>query len=61
MHMPPQMDALVKAVAQAQPHTVVVLCNGSPVEMPWVGDVPAILEMYLGGQVRRPGEEMLSA
>jgi beta-glucosidase len=27
-----------------------VLSNGAPVEMPWVKDVPAILEGYLGGQ-----------
>lgn len=31
---------------------VVVLHNGSPVEMPWVHSVHAILEMYLGGQHR---------
>jgi beta-glucosidase len=29
---------------------VVVLHNGSPVEMPWLDKVPAVLEMYLGGQ-----------
>ena len=50
MDMPPQMDALVAAVAAAQPKTVVVLCNGSPVTMPWLNDTAAVLEMYLGGQ-----------
>lgn len=29
---------------------VLVLSNGSPVEMPWANDVDAILEAYLGGQ-----------
>ena len=32
------------------PRLVVVLLNGSPVEMPWVGRVPAVLAMGLGGQ-----------
>ena len=29
---------------------LVVLHNGSPVEMPWIGKVRAVLEAYLGGQ-----------
>jgi beta-glucosidase len=37
-------------VAEANPNTVVVLHNGSPVEMPWAKDVKGILEAYLGGQ-----------
>ena len=41
---------LIERVAEAQPNTVVVLHNGSPVEMPWVGKVKAVLEAYLGGQ-----------
>jgi beta-glucosidase len=32
-----------------------VLSNGSPVEMPWVNDVAAILEGYLGGQAGAGG------
>ncbi len=50
MRMPKNQDRLIAAVTKAQPKTVVVLHNGSPVEMPWVNDVGAILEMYLGGQ-----------
>ena len=45
-----QVDRLILAVAAAQPNVVVVLCNGAPVEMPWVDDVRSVLEMYLGGQ-----------
>ena len=26
-----------------------VLHNGSAIEMPWVNDVPAVLELYLAG------------
>ena len=50
MKMPPAHDALIKALSAAHPRVVVVLSNGSPVEMPWAQDVPAILEGYLGGQ-----------
>lgn len=50
MAMPACQNALIAAVAAAQPNTVVVLHNGSPVECPWAGDVAAILELYLGGQ-----------
>jgi beta-glucosidase len=50
MRMPDCQNALIAAVAEAQPNTVVVLHNGSPVEMPWLDKVPAVLEMYLGGQ-----------
>ena len=41
---------LVKAVAAANPNTVVVLSGGAPVEMPWEPKVKAILNAYLGGE-----------
>jgi beta-glucosidase len=50
MRLPECQLELLKAVRKAQPRVVVVLHNGSPVEMPWADDVPAILEAYLGGQ-----------
>ncbi|WP_159989427.1 MULTISPECIES: beta-glucosidase [Rathayibacter] len=50
MQLPPAHNELVAAVMAANPQTVVVLMNGSPVEMPWRDEVPAILEAYLGGQ-----------
>ena len=44
-------DALVEAVAEANPRTVVVLKSGGPVLMPWNEKVPAILEAwYPGGE-----------
>ncbi|GHG25230.1 MULTISPECIES: glycoside hydrolase family 3 C-terminal domain-containing protein [Amycolatopsis] len=43
-------DALVAAVAEANPHTVVVVKSGGPVLMPWVSRVPAILEAWYPGQ-----------
>ncbi len=45
-----EQDALVQAVAAANPRTVVVLNNGGPVAMPWVEQVPAIVEAWLPGQ-----------
>lgn len=50
MRMPECQNRVIEAVASANPNTVVVLHNGSPVEMPWIGKVKAVLETYLGGQ-----------
>lgn len=50
MRLPECQNKLIEAVAQANPNTVVVLHNGSPVEMPWLPRVKAVLEAYLGGQ-----------
>lgn len=50
MRMPDCQNELISKVAAVQPNTVVVLHNGSPVEMPWVNEVKGIVEAYLGGQ-----------
>ena len=50
MDLPPGQDALIAAVAAANPRTVVVNQSGSPVSMPWADDVPAILQAWYGGQ-----------
>ena len=50
MRLPDCQNRLIETVAAANPDTVVVLHNGSPVEMPWIGKVKAVLEAYLGGQ-----------
>lgn len=42
-------DALVAAVAAANPKTVVVVESGGAVFMPWAGQVPAILEAFYPG------------
>lgn len=44
MRMPDCQNRLIEAVAEVNPNTVVVLHNGSPVEMPWIGKVKAVLE-----------------
>jgi beta-glucosidase len=43
-------DQLVEAVAAANPHTVVVVKSGNPVLMPWLTDVPAVLEAWYPGE-----------
>ena len=49
LSMPENQNHLIAAVAAVQPNTVVVLHNGSAVEMPWINHVPAVLELYLAG------------
>lgn len=48
--IPDNQVALIEAIAAKQPNVVVVLSNGAPIEMPWLGSVKAVLEAYLGGQ-----------
>jgi beta-glucosidase len=43
-------DALVAAVAAANPHTIVVLENGGAQVMPWLSSVSAVLEAWYPGQ-----------
>lgn len=50
MRMPDCQNELIEKVAAVQPNTIVVLHNGSPVEMPWIDKVKGIVEAYLGGQ-----------
>jgi len=50
MRMPANQVALIEAIAAVQPNLVVVLSNGSPIEMPWLNKAKAVLEAYLGGQ-----------
>lgn len=50
MRMPESQIKLIEEVAAVQKNTVVVLNNGSPVEMPWIGCVRAVLEGYLCGE-----------
>ena len=50
MNLPENQNRLIAEVSAVQPNTVVVLHNGSAVTMPWIDRVPAVLEMYLGGE-----------
>ncbi|WP_405533886.1 glycoside hydrolase family 3 C-terminal domain-containing protein [Streptomyces sp. NBC_00075] len=49
LRLPGDQDALVHAVAAANPRTVVVVNSGAPVEMPWRDDVAAVLLAWFPG------------
>lgn len=49
--LPHGQDDLIRALAAGNPRTVVVLVAGSPVAMPWVDSVPAVVfAWYAGGE-----------
>ncbi len=50
LDLPGRQDDLVRAVAAANPRTVVIVNAGSPVALPWAEDVAAIVLGYFGGQ-----------
>lgn len=50
MELPGEQNALITAVSAANPNTIVVLSTGSPVSMPWVDYVPAVLQTWYAGQ-----------
>lgn len=52
--LPDGQDALISAVAKANPKSVVVLETGGPVLMPWAADVAGIVQAWYPGQ--RGGE-----
>ena len=47
--LPNKQDALIAAVATANPRTVVVLVTGNPVSMPWLGRVAGVVEAWYPG------------
>jgi beta-glucosidase len=49
LSLPDNQDALVHAVAAANPNTIVVLETGGPVSMPWADHVKGIVEMWYPG------------
>ena len=54
LNLPNQQDALIAAIAEAQPKTVAVMETGGPVLMPWIAKVPAVVQAWYPGQ--RGGE-----
>jgi beta-glucosidase len=49
LSLPDNQDALIAAVAAANPHTIVVLETGGAVTMPWIGNVSAAMEAWYPG------------
>jgi beta-glucosidase len=50
MNLPGAQDELIEKVVAANPNTIVVLNCGSPVRMPWIDKIPALLLAYYPGQ-----------
>nr|WP_246519203.1 glycoside hydrolase family 3 C-terminal domain-containing protein [Thermocatellispora tengchongensis] len=50
LDLPGRQDELVRAVAAANPATVVVVNSGGPVTLPWREEVPALLLSWFPGQ-----------
>ncbi|MFR0592859.1 beta-glucosidase family protein [Limosilactobacillus mucosae] len=48
--LPANQNKLLEQLLTVNPHVVVVLQNGSAVEMPWEPKTPAIVETYLAGE-----------
>lgn len=54
MKIPVCQQRLLEEVLKVQPNTVVAVECGSAIEMPWIGDVKAVLYAYLGGEAVGP-------
>ena len=49
LSLPDNQDSLVAAIADANPHTIVVLETGGAVTMPWIDRVSAAIEAWFPG------------
>lgn len=50
MKLPQNQNFLISELCKKHENVVVVLSGGSPVELPWINDVKALVHGYLGGQ-----------
>lgn len=50
MDLPGRQNELIQRVAAANPRTIVVLNAGSPLQMPWLAEVAAVVWAWYGGQ-----------
>jgi beta-glucosidase len=49
MELPGSQNELIHAVAKANPHTIVVMNAGAPVNMPWLDEVQGLVTMFYPG------------
>ncbi len=47
--LPFEQDLLLTEILKVNPHVVLVLISGNAVEMPWIKEVPAIVQAWYGG------------
>lgn len=50
IRLPENQNVMISRIAKRRPDVIVILQNGSVVEMPWKNEVAAIVEAYLGGE-----------
>jgi beta-glucosidase len=50
LDLPHRQNELIARLAEANPRTVVVLQSGSPLLLPWLDSVPAVLQAWYPGQ-----------
>jgi beta-glucosidase len=50
MDLPGDQNELIRRVAAVNPRTVVVINAGSPVSMPWLDDVAAVMQVWFPGE-----------
>jgi beta-glucosidase len=50
INLPSAQNELISAVAAANPHTVVVIDAGAPVAMPWLNQVPSVVDAWYPGE-----------
>jgi beta-glucosidase len=50
MQLPGRQDELIRRVVEANPHTIVVVNAGAPVDMSWSDEVSATMQCWFGGQ-----------
>jgi beta-glucosidase len=51
MTLPYEQDNLISSILKVNKNLAVILCSGNAVEMPWIKDVPAIMQSwYLGSE-----------
>ena len=50
MRLPDEQNTLIEEIASRNKNVIIILMNGSAVEMPWIDKVQGVIEAYLGGQ-----------
>ena len=50
MKLTGEQDKLIESILDVNNNTIVIMNTGSPIEMPWVSDCPALLQVWLPGQ-----------
>ena len=50
LNLPGRQVELIRAVAEANKKTIVLVNTGAPVDMSWANEVPSIMQIWFGGQ-----------